>query len=71
VAKIAHETPSKGMDFHVLSWNPAGDFYKRLGAVDMTIHEKWHQFRMDESCLNKLFSSTEAQTATSSQSSHS
>ncbi|XP_066143961.1 thialysine N-epsilon-acetyltransferase [Euwallacea fornicatus] len=56
VAKIAHETSSKRMDFHVLSWNPAGDFYKRLGAVDMTVHEKWHQFRMDETCLNRLFS---------------
>ncbi|CAG9771756.1 unnamed protein product [Ceutorhynchus assimilis] len=56
VAKVAHESPSKRLDFHVLSWNPAADFYKRLGAVDMTIHEKWHHFRMDDSCLDKLFS---------------
>ncbi|KAL1490464.1 hypothetical protein ABEB36_013152 [Hypothenemus hampei] len=58
VAKIAHETPSKRMDFHVLSWNPAGDFYKRLGAVDMTIHEKWHHFRMDRVCLDRIFETT-------------
>ncbi|XP_060518565.1 thialysine N-epsilon-acetyltransferase [Cylas formicarius] len=56
VAKIAHESPSKRMDFHVLSWNPAIDFYKSLGAMDMTITEKWHHFRMDQDCLNKLFS---------------
>ncbi|XP_019871335.1 thialysine N-epsilon-acetyltransferase [Aethina tumida] len=55
VAKIAHESPSKRMDFHVLSWNPASDFYKSLGAVNMTQTEKWQLFRMDEDCLNKLF----------------
>ncbi|CAH0557691.1 unnamed protein product [Brassicogethes aeneus] len=55
VAKIAHESPSKRMDFHCLSWNPASDFYKTLGAVNMTHSEKWQLFRMDEACLDKLF----------------
>ncbi|KAJ8965297.1 hypothetical protein NQ314_004226 [Rhamnusium bicolor] len=56
VAKIAHDAKIRRMDFHVLSWNPAGDFYKTLGAVNLTHTEKWHLFRMDQECLNKLFS---------------
>lgn len=55
VAKIAHESPAKRMDFHVLSWNPAVDFYKSLGAENLTVTEKWQLFRMDSNCLDKLF----------------
>ncbi|CAH1369488.1 thialysine N-epsilon-acetyltransferase [Tenebrio molitor] len=55
VAKIAHELPSKRMDFHVLSWNPAGDFYKSLGAENLTTSEKWQLFRLNEDALNKMF----------------
>lgn len=57
VAKIAHEHTSKRMDFHVLSWNPAGDFYGSLGAVNLTVSEKWQLFRLDENALNKMFGS--------------
>nr|CAI5849096.1 unnamed protein product [Callosobruchus analis] len=56
VAKIAHEANIKRLDFHVLSWNPAVDFYKRMGAQNLTQSEKWTLFRMDHECLNKLFS---------------
>ncbi|KAI4464547.1 diamine n-acetyltransferase [Holotrichia oblita] len=54
VAKIAHET-SHRLDFHVLAWNPAVTFYKKIGAIDLTSLEDWHTFRMDEDALNKLF----------------
>ncbi|KAJ8921077.1 hypothetical protein NQ315_015873 [Exocentrus adspersus] len=55
VAKIAHDAHIRRMDFHVLSWNPAVDFYKSLGAVNFTQTEKWHLFRMDQNCLSRLF----------------
>ncbi|XP_045469835.1 thialysine N-epsilon-acetyltransferase [Harmonia axyridis] len=56
VAKIAHETQSKRMDFHCLCWNPAIRFYKSLGAINLTSTEKWQMFRIDKDCLDKLFS---------------
>ncbi|KAL3281375.1 hypothetical protein HHI36_004585 [Cryptolaemus montrouzieri] len=56
VAKIAHETQSKRMDFHCLSWNPAARFYEALGAVNLTKAEKWNMFRLDSASLDKLFS---------------
>ncbi|KAJ8947479.1 hypothetical protein NQ318_009782 [Aromia moschata] len=55
VAKIAHESEISRLDFHVLSWNPAIAFYKGLGAVDLTVKEDWHFFRLDQACLKKLF----------------
>lgn len=54
VAKVAYET-SKRLDFHVLSWNPAKEFYKSLGAINLTDSEKWQLYRLDENSLNKLF----------------
>jgi len=54
VAKIAHETSGR-LDFHVLNWNPAIEFYKSLGAVNLTYSEKWQLFRLDEEHLQKLF----------------
>lgn len=54
IAKIAYET-SQRLDFHVLSWNPAVEFYQRIGAVDLTKIEKWHMFRLNKEALNKLF----------------
>lgn len=55
VAKIAHGLTSKRMDFHVLSWNPASDFYKSLGAVNISKTEKWELFRLNDEALNKMF----------------
>lgn len=54
VAKIAHETSGR-LDFHVLSWNPAIEFYKSLGAVNQTTTEKWQLFRIDQERLSQLF----------------
>ena len=53
VGRVAHET-SHRMDFHVLSWNPATQFYEKLGAVNLTSAEKWQVYRMGEEALRKL-----------------
>lgn len=59
VAKIAYDSEIRRVECHVLSWNPATDFYKRLGAVDLTATEKWTLFRLDNDCIKKLFMSQE------------
>lgn len=43
------------MDFQVLSWNPAMEFYKSLGAKNLTETEKWNSVRLDMAALKKLF----------------
>lgn len=53
VGKIAYDT-SKRLDFHVLSWNPATEFYKKLGAVNLTNDEQWQLFRLQENNLKDL-----------------
>lgn len=55
VAKIAYQLPSKRLDFHVLSWNPASEFYKTLGAENLSDSEKWQLYRLNENALNKIF----------------
>ncbi|XP_011301140.1 diamine acetyltransferase 2 [Fopius arisanus] len=35
------------LDFMVLKWNPAANFYKQKGAVDITEKEDWHHYRLD------------------------
>lgn len=52
-AKLANEIGCQ-IDFRVKSWNPASKFYKRMGAVDITIEEDWHIFRFDRDTLSKL-----------------
>lgn len=54
IAKDAHEIGGQ-LDFHVLSWNPAMEFYKRVGAEDLTNNEQWHLLRLDQLALTKLF----------------
>lgn len=54
VAKKAQENQCKRVDFHVLSWNPASSFYKKLGAIDLTEAEQWHFYRLQENQLEKL-----------------
>ncbi|XP_017785872.1 PREDICTED: diamine acetyltransferase 2 [Nicrophorus vespilloides] len=54
IAKLAYETSSR-LDFHVLSWNPAIEFYKSLGAVNLSDTENWQLFRLNKDSLCKLF----------------
>ncbi|XP_028129568.1 thialysine N-epsilon-acetyltransferase [Diabrotica virgifera virgifera] len=55
VMKTAVDSGYKRVDFHVLAWNPAISFYKRMGAVDLSESEEWKLFRMDHSSLKALF----------------
>ncbi|KAG8236851.1 hypothetical protein J437_LFUL017216 [Ladona fulva] len=47
VAKKGLDMGCKRMDFRALNWNPAIEFYKRKGAVDVTKSEGWHNFTLD------------------------
>ncbi|XP_025985881.1 thialysine N-epsilon-acetyltransferase [Solenopsis invicta] len=59
VAKEAIENDCHKLDFVVLNWNPAQEFYKIYGANDMTTKEKWHCYRFNEQELKKLASNCE------------
>ncbi|KAF7992263.1 hypothetical protein HCN44_001588 [Aphidius gifuensis] len=45
VAKIAVDTNCYQLDFIVLEWNPATNFYKHKGAIDLTTTEKWQHYQ--------------------------
>ncbi|XP_025985879.1 thialysine N-epsilon-acetyltransferase [Solenopsis invicta] len=59
VAKEAIENDCHKLDFVVLNWNPAQEFYKIYGANDITTKEKWHCYRFNEQELKKLASDCE------------
>jgi len=59
VAKEAVESNCHKLDFVVLDWNPAQEFYKTLGASDLTSEEKWHYYRFSEADMIKLASDCE------------
>ncbi|XP_034234504.1 diamine acetyltransferase 2-like isoform X2 [Thrips palmi] len=42
------------MDFVVLDWNPAQDFYKARGARDITEEGSWHLYHLGNDCLKTL-----------------
>lgn len=46
VAKEAHIGGCCRIDFSVLSWNPATEFYKKLGAEDISASESWNMWRL-------------------------
>lgn len=54
VVTKACETGCSRMDFVVLNWNPAQDFYKRKGAVDLTSDQGWHYYRLNKDSMEKL-----------------
>ncbi|KAM8705789.1 hypothetical protein ACLKA7_010136 [Drosophila subpalustris] len=56
VSAIAVKLGCRRLDFHVLSWNPASEFYKSLGATNLTQTEDWHFYRVEQQQLNKLAS---------------
>ncbi|XP_011690928.1 PREDICTED: diamine acetyltransferase 2-like [Wasmannia auropunctata] len=56
VAKDALENNCNKLDFPVLNWNSAQQFYKKLGASDLTIGEQWHRYRFADEALKKLAS---------------
>ncbi|XP_030372215.1 diamine acetyltransferase 2 [Scaptodrosophila lebanonensis] len=55
VAAIAFKLNCKRLEFHVLCWNPAREFYERLGASNLTaIEDAWQYYRVDQQQLAKL-----------------
>ncbi|XP_012225607.1 thialysine N-epsilon-acetyltransferase [Linepithema humile] len=56
VAKESVDTNCNQLDFVVLNWNPAQEFYKKHGAKDLTSIEKWHYCRISNAELMKLAS---------------
>jgi GNAT superfamily N-acetyltransferase len=51
LAAIAIERGWGRIDFHVLDWNPARAFYRRLG---MSHHREWLRYGADEAALRAL-----------------
>lgn len=51
LARIAVERGWGRVDFHVLDWNPARGFYRKLG---FTHHEEWLRYGAGESWLKRL-----------------
>jgi GNAT superfamily N-acetyltransferase len=51
LAAIAIERGWGRIDFHVLDWNPAREFYHRLG---MHHHAEWLRYGGDETALKRL-----------------
>jgi len=56
VSAIAVKLGCRRLDFHVLSWNPAREFYDSLGAKNLTQTEDWHFYRVEQQQLKKLAS---------------
>ncbi|XP_015189092.1 PREDICTED: diamine acetyltransferase 2 [Polistes dominula] len=54
IAKKAKDTGCYRLDFTVLQWNPAQEFYKSLGAIDVTEKTGWHVYRLMGSALETL-----------------
>ena len=52
--RFARDNNCSRFDFHVLAWNPAKEFYKKLGAVNLTETESWEYFRLDRSRIDNL-----------------
>ncbi|KAJ9586448.1 hypothetical protein L9F63_019912, partial [Diploptera punctata] len=54
VTKRAIESDCNRLDFSVLNWNPAQEFYKAKGAKDITEEEGWHHYRLEREAMEKL-----------------
>lgn len=52
--KLAHENQCHRVDFHVLKWNPAKEFYKKMGAINLTETEDWEFYRLNEKTIFDL-----------------
>lgn len=52
--KFAKDENCRRFDFHVLSWNPAKEFYEALGATNLTATEGWEYYRLKETEMERL-----------------
>jgi hypothetical protein len=61
--QIAMETQCKRIDFVVLSWNKTKEWFKRLGAVDLTTTEQWHLHRLYSGDIERIATAAAASPA--------
>ncbi|XP_050084865.1 thialysine N-epsilon-acetyltransferase [Anopheles aquasalis] len=54
LAQHAQDSQCSRLDFHVLNWNPATRFYRRMGALDLTEAESWHFYRLPKDAIATL-----------------
>lgn len=45
IVTLSRELGGKMIDGHVLSWNPATKFYKKMGAINRNDTDDWNCFR--------------------------
>lgn len=54
VLKFGKANECSKLLLHVLDWNPAKKFYKKLNGVDLTKDDEVDLHRFDENAINKL-----------------
>ncbi|XP_018320511.1 diamine acetyltransferase 2 [Agrilus planipennis] len=54
IAKVAKEKSLRRIDFNVLKWNPAKQFYKKLGAVNASENEDFEIYHFYEDAIKSL-----------------
>lgn len=54
VIKLARDTNCDHLDFHVLNWNPAKQFYEKFNAINLTHEEQWQLYRLNREHVHGL-----------------
>lgn len=53
VVSHARATNCTRLDFHVLDWNPARQFYEKLNAINLTALEGWQLYRLNNESIQQ------------------
>lgn len=62
VAKKAAQESCDRLEWNCLDWNRSSiDFYKSLGAQDLTADEGWHTFRLSKQQIKDIASESDSQ----------
>uniref|UniRef100_A0A8D9F3N2 Diamine acetyltransferase 2 n=1 Tax=Cacopsylla melanoneura TaxID=428564 RepID=A0A8D9F3N2_9HEMI len=56
VTKAGVELNCAQIDWFCLSWNPARNFYEKLGAINITEKEDWNVYRLDKDTMLQISS---------------
>ncbi|KAF5287088.1 hypothetical protein FQA39_LY16073 [Lamprigera yunnana] len=54
VARDVQNNSCNRIDLTCLSWNPALEFYKKIGVKNLTLTEDWNYMRIEGDALDKL-----------------
>lgn len=54
VVKFSKQTNCSRCEFHVLDWNPASEFYSKMGAINLTATEGWHYYRLNRQAIDTI-----------------